>query len=128
MALLASLFGISAALLAGIGTYGLLSYSVKQRRREIGIRMAVGARAWHVAKLVSRDTLAMTLGGVALGAAAAIPAGAAIRSLLYGVPPHDAVSFAGAMLFVVLVAISATVAPVLKATQVHPSEALRLED
>jgi ABC-type antimicrobial peptide transport system permease subunit len=128
IAVLASLFGIAAAVLAGIGTYGLLTYSVKQRRREIGIRMAVGAQAGHVANLVARETLAMTLGGVVLGAAAAIPAGSAIRSLLYGVSPHDVVSFAGAVLFVVIVAMSATVVPVLNATQVQPSEALRLED
>jgi predicted permease len=128
MAVLASLFGIAAAMLAGIGTYGLLSYSVKQRRREIGIRMAVGARTGHVAKLVAQETLAMTLGGVAMGAGAAIPAGAAIRSLLYGVPPHDGVSFAGAVLLVGVVAMAATVAPVLNATRVQPSEALRLED
>ena len=128
MAVLASLFGIAAAVLAGIGTYGLLSYSVKQRRREIGIRMAVGARTGHVAKLVARETFAMTLSGVMLGAASAIPAGEAIHSLLYGIPPNDLLSFAGAVLFVTIIAIAATVAPVLNATQVQPAEALRLED
>jgi ABC-type antimicrobial peptide transport system permease subunit len=128
MAVLASLFGIAAAVLAGIGTYGLLSYSVKQRRREIGIRMALGARTRHVASLVARETLAMALSGVILGVAAAIPAGKAIRSLLYGVAPHDLLSFVVAVLFVTVIAISATVAPVLNATQVQPSEALRLED
>jgi ABC-type antimicrobial peptide transport system permease subunit len=126
-AVLASLFGVVAAFLAGIGTFGLLSYAVRQRRREIGIRMALGARAGNVATLVARETLVMTVSGVIVGAAAAIPAASAMRSLLYGMSPNDPFSFAAAGLFVTLVAAIATVAPVLSATRVQPAEALRLD-
>jgi predicted permease len=127
IALLSSLFGIVAALIAGVGTYGLLTYSVQQRRREIGIRMAIGAQQVDVVKLVARQTLIMTVTGVAAGLAAAALAGHAIRSVLYGLSPSDPISFAGAGLFVAIVALLATIGPVLYATRIKPAEALQVD-
>jgi len=126
-ALLASLFGVVAALIAGVGTYGLLAYSVRQRRREIGIRMAIGAQPADVVKLIARQTLGMTAGGIAAGLAAAVGVGPILRSLLFGMTGGDLASFAGAGVFVGLVAILAAVGPVIYATRIRPAEALRCD-
>jgi predicted permease len=126
-ATLASLFGTVATLLAGIGTYGLLAYAVTQRRREIGIRMALGAQTADVAKLIGGQTLAMSATGIAAGLAAALLIGPAIRSLLYGVSPQDPTALAAAAIFVVLIAIAATVGPASDAIQIQPAETLRTE-
>lgn len=126
-ATLASLFGATATLLAGIGTYGLLAYTVRQRRREIGIRMALGARPAHVAKLIAVQTSVMTIGGVMIGLGAALLTGPAIRSLLYGISPQDPTVLAGAGIFVGLIAVVATIGPALEAIQIEPSETLRTE-
>ena len=127
IATLASVFGIVAAVLAGVGLYGLLAYAVVQRRREIGIRMALGARPVQVAGLVARQTFVMTLGGILVGVAGALLAGPAFRSLLYGLTPADSLSFAVAGLSVGLVAMAATIGPVLEATHIEPAETLRTE-
>ncbi len=84
-AALASLFGGIAALLVGVGIYGLLAYVVTQRRREIGIRMALGAQPTHIGKLVAVQTLAMMTAGIISGLGGAFAAGHAIHSLLYGI-------------------------------------------
>ena len=126
-AALASLFGFVAALLAGAGIYGLLAYVVTERRREIGIRMALGAQPVHIGKLLSGQTLAMTGVGVTLGVAGALIAGHGIRSMLYGVSPQDPKSLAAAMLFVALTAGVATLLPAIRATRVDPMVALRYE-
>ncbi len=127
-AILASLFGGVATLLAGIGAYGLLAYAVMQRRREIGIRMAVGAQRKDIAKLIVSQTLVMALSGIILGLTAALIAGPAIRSLLYGVSAADPRSFATAALFVLLIAAAATALPVFEATEIQPAETLRLDN
>ena len=127
-AVLASLFGIVAAVLAGGGTFGLLSYAVRQRRREIGIRMAIGAQTKHVAVLVAREMLVMTGSGVIAGTVAAFGASSAMRSLLFGVRPNDPWSLMAAVFFVLLVAVVATIAPVLSAMRLQPAEALRPDD
>ena len=79
-AVLVSALGAIAVLLAGVGIYGLLAYAIVQRRREIGIRMALGAEPAHIARLVGRETLAMAVGGIVCGLAAALAAGPWIRS------------------------------------------------
>ncbi len=124
---LASLFGAMAALLAGIGTYGLLAYAVAQRRREIGIRMALGAKPGNVARLVARQTFAMTSVGVTAGLGGAMIAAPAFRSLLYGISPLDPVAMIVAGIFVIVVSALATVGPASQAVQIEPAEALRLE-
>jgi predicted permease len=127
-AVVASLFGGIAALLVGVGTYGLLAFAVIQRRREIGIRMALGAQPKHVAALIGKQTVAMTLSGVAAGLSAALLAWRAVRTLLYGISPQDPQSLLAAIFLVALTAALATVFPVLRATETEPAEALRLDN
>ena len=124
-AALASLFGLLAALLAGLGIYGLLAYAVAQRRREIGIRMAIGAQRADIARIVSWHSLALVALGVAAGVGAAWVAAPAIQSLLYGVAPTDGISLAASAAFVVLVSALATAIPAVRATRVEPASALR---
>jgi predicted permease len=126
-ATLVSLFGLLAAVLAALGIYGLLSYAVAQRRREIGIRMAVGARPADIAQMIGRQALAMVAVGVTVGLAAAWEAAPAIRSLLYGVAPADGLSLGAAAVFVLLVSTLATAIPAGRATRVEPAAALRDE-
>ena len=126
-AALASLFGFIAALLAGAGIYGLLAYVVTERRREIGIRMALGALPGQIGKMIARQTIVMTAAGVALGVAGALIAEPGIRSLLYGVSPQDPKALAATMLFVALTAGAATLLPAIRATRVDPMVALRYE-
>jgi ABC-type antimicrobial peptide transport system permease subunit len=126
-AALASLFGAIAALLVGVGVYGLLAYSVTQRRREIGIRMALGAQPTHIGKMIARQTLVMTAAGIISGLGAALAAGPAIHSLLYGISPQDPKSLIAAMIFVALTAAAGTIFPAVRATRVDPMVALRYE-
>ncbi|MGH9139842.1 MAG: FtsX-like permease family protein, partial [Thermoanaerobaculia bacterium] len=126
-AALASIFGTIAALLTAVGLYGLLASVVAQRRREIGIRMALGAQTMEIGVLVGRQALAMVVGGMVLGLGAAAAAGQWMRSLLYGVAPSDANSLAGAAVFVALVAAVAIAIPVARATHIEPAAALRQE-
>ena len=127
-AILASIFGAMAALLAGVGLYGLLAYAVAQRRREIGIRMALGARPAHIGILIGRQTLAMAAAGILLGIGAALAAGPLIRSLLYGLAPSNPKSLLAAATFVAAIAAGAAAIPILRATRVDPSLALRQEN
>jgi len=126
-ATLASLFGLLAAVLAALGIYGLLAYAVAQRRREIGIRMAVGARPGDIAQMIGREALAMVVLGVAAGLLATWEAAPAIRSLLYGVAASDGVSLGAAAAFVMVVSALATAIPAGRATRVEPASALRDE-
>jgi predicted permease len=126
-AALASLFGAIAAVLAGAGIYGLLAYIVTERRREIGIRMALGARPAQIGELIARQTLIMTTVGVGLGLAGALLVGPGIRALLYGVSPQDPRSLVAAVVFMVLTAAMATTLPARRATKVDPMVALRYE-
>ena len=128
---LASLFlgvlGVIAMLLACVGLYGVLAYSVSQRTREIGIRMALGAGRKSVLRMVMRRGLLLALWGIAAGLAIAVAAGPQIAPLLYRVSPADPVSIAGAALFLIAVALLASLIPALRATRVDPLVALRQE-
>jgi predicted permease len=128
VAALASMFAALAALLAGIGIYGLLSYTVTQRTREIGIRMALGASSGKVLGLVSFQAFGMVTAGVALGLAGSLAASPWISHLLYGVPPADARAFSAASLFVILIAAAATAIPAVRAIRIEPGTALRQEN
>jgi predicted permease len=128
---LASLFlgvlgGIS-MLLAGVGLYGVMAYSVSQRTREIGIRMALGAAPEGVLRMVMRRGLMLALSGIAAGLAIALAAAPQIAPLLYRVSPADPISIAGAALFLIVVAVLASLIPALRATRVDPMVALRQE-
>lgn len=127
IALLASTFGVVAALLAGIGLYGILAYSTAQRTREIGIRMALGAQRGSVVGLILRETL--VLAGVAVGATipVALLATWAVRSQLYGVSVADPMVYVAGILVIALVAGLAGFIPARRAAGVDPSRALRTE-
>jgi putative ABC transport system permease protein len=114
-----------ALLLGAVGLYGVLSYVVGQRRGEIAIRMALGARMEQVAALVVRHSLALALAGVALGLLGAFALTRLMQSLLYEVSPTDPVVMGGAALLLVLVALVASSLPVRRATRVEPMSALR---
>ena len=128
---LASLFlgvlGVIAMLLAGVGLYGVMAYSVSQRTREIGIRMTLGADPKGVLRMVMRRGLFLASSGIAAGLAIALAAAPQIAPLLYHVSPADPVSIAGAALFLIVVAVIASLIPALRATRVDPILALREE-
>jgi len=122
-----SSFSALALLLAGIGIFGVLSYTVAQRTREIGIRMALGADRGAVRRLVARDGLALGALGVALGLLAAVGLTRILSGFLYGVSPVDPVVYGGLAVFLLLVTLLATYGPAVGATRVDPAEVLRRE-
>jgi putative ABC transport system permease protein len=124
---LLALFAATAVLLASIGVYGVLAFAVEQRRRETGLRMAMGARPGQIFRLVLRDGLALTLLGIALGLAAAIGLAGVLETLLFGVEPLDGLTFALAPVLLMLVALAATYVPARRAMRVDPIVALRYE-
>jgi len=125
--LLLSSFALVALLLSAIGIYGVLAYLVTQRTREIGIRMAIGARGADVLRLLLREGMSPILAGACLGVAGSLLTARAIRSLLFGVTPHDPISLAAAPALLIVVALLACVLPARRATRVDPLIALRAE-
>ncbi|HET9179245.1 MAG TPA: ABC transporter permease [Terriglobia bacterium] len=126
-AVLASLFGIAAALLVCLGIYGLLAYSVAQRQREIGIRMALGAEKSDVLKMVVGQGLKLALIGVVIGIAGALALMRFLSSLLYGVKPTDPPTFIAVSAILIAVALAACYIPARRAAKVDPMVALRYE-
>ncbi|MBA3917942.1 MAG: hypothetical protein C0516_05075 [Gemmatimonas sp.] len=124
---MASAFAVLATLLAAVGLYGVLAYSVTQRTREIGVRMALGADAARVRGLVMRQMALMTLIGSIIGIVAAFGLGRAAQSQLYQLEGHDPVVFSAAVLVLALVAFGAAWLPARRASQVHPMQALRYD-
>jgi predicted permease len=124
MVLVGSFAGLG-LLLASLGIYGVIAYSVTQQTKEIGIRMALGATAGRVQMGVIRKTLALTLIGMAVGALASVAAAKMIASLLYGTAPTDPVTFAGMALLLGLVALVAGYLPARRASRIDPLVALR---
>ena len=127
---LSQLLGIFAAValvLAAVGTYGILSYMVTQRRREIGIRMALGAGYGQVIRLVLGHGLVMAAVGVGLGIVGALALSRVTRSLLYGVSPLDPLTFAVAASVITVVALAASLVPTRRATRVDPLVAIRAD-
>jgi putative ABC transport system permease protein len=123
----AGTLGLVGLLLAAIGIYGVTSYSVSRRTREIGIRIALGADRGSVLRLVLRQGLILAAIGVTIGLACGAAASQLLRSLLYGVSPLDPLTFAGATLLFALIALVATYVPARRATRVDPMMALRIE-
>jgi putative ABC transport system permease protein len=112
-------------LLAAIGAYGVMRYATGQRRREIGIRLAVGAEPGHVLALVMRQGLTVIAVGVALGVAASLMLTRLMRDILYGITPHDPVAFAGAAAALAAVGWLASWLPARRAARLDPVEVLR---
>ncbi len=125
--MLMSVFGGSALLLAAIGIYGLMAYSVQQRTREIGIRMALGAEADQVRRMVVFQGMRLAVAGVVVGLAAAFFLTRVIASFLYGVQPRDPAVFIGIPLLLTAVSLIAVYLPARRASAVDPLAALRYE-
>jgi len=127
IAMLASFFGGLALLLVCVGLYGVMSYTVVRRTREIGIRMALGAQPGTVRRQVLRETLWLVAGGISIGVPAVLASARLVSGLLFGLEPRDPLSVAMAVLLMTVVALFAGYLPARKASQVDPMEALRHE-
>jgi predicted permease len=122
---LLAVFGLLALVLAAIGLYGVMSYSVSQRTREIGIRMALGAAQPAVRAMVVRQGLWLAVGGVVVGLAFAFALARQVTNLLFGVSGADPVTFIGVAVLLLVVALASTLLPAVRASRVDPVEALR---
>jgi predicted permease len=126
-AFLATIFGVFAALLTAVGLYGLLAYTVSQQTREIGIRMALGARPADISISIGGRALAMVAVGLVAGVVSAVAVAPAVRALLYGIAPTDPISLVFTVVSILLLASLATAMPLLRAVRVDPATALRQE-
>ncbi len=125
--MLFSIFAAGALLLAGIGIYGVLSYIVGQRTREVGIRMALGAQKGDVVWAVLRDGAGMTLPGVGIGLVVALGLTRLMSAMLFGVKPTDVITFASVAVLLCVVALLACYLPARRAAKLDPMQALRAE-
>ena len=126
-ATLVGVFAVLAVVLAAVGIYGVMSYTVSQRTQEIGVRMALGAQLTSVRRMILGQTLKLTLIGVALGLAGALVVARFLTSLLFGVGVYDPLTFLGVAVLLVAVALAASYVPARRAMRVHPIVALRYE-
>jgi predicted permease len=127
MATLSGFFGVLAALIAMIGLYGVMSYSVARRRNEIGIRMALGADRPQVIRMVMREAALLLMAGLAVGTLAALAATRSAGSLLFGLTPHDPLTLITAAAALAATATLASYLPARRASRLEPTEALREE-
>ena len=127
LALLSGAFGVLATVLATVGLYGVLSYIVSRRTREIGVRIALGADRGTVIGMVLKEVALLTLAGIALGVPAALSLSRLVRSQLFGISPADPLTICVAAVTLALVALLAGYIPARRASRVQPVLALRYE-
>jgi ABC-type antimicrobial peptide transport system permease subunit len=125
--LLLGIFAMVALLLAAVGIYGVMNYSVSRRTREIGIRISLGASRAEVVRMVVRQGMLQVLAGMAAGFAGALLLTRLMGKMLYGVQPDDPATFGGVAILLGLAAFAATCVPARKATRIEPMVALRSE-
>jgi len=126
LAILAGFFGGLALLLAAVGIYGVMAFQVARRRREIGIRMALGADAGSVIGMVLGQTARLTLAGCGIGALGGLALTRVAEGTLYGVRPDDPLTFVGAIAVLLLIALAAAYLPGWSAARANPVEMLRV--
>jgi ABC-type antimicrobial peptide transport system permease subunit len=120
-------FAVLALVLGVVGLYGVVAYSVSQRTREIGVRMALGAQRGSVYRLVMSEAGWLVMAGVGAGLVCSVGAAMLMRSLLYGTPPWDALTLSAVAVVLALSAALASYVPARRAASVNPVEALRAE-
>ena len=125
LGVLAACFGGLALVLAALGLYGVMAYTVARRRGEIGIRIALGAARTRVVRLILGDAARLVVAGVAVGVALSLAAGRAVASLLYGIEPNDPLTLAAAAIGLGVVAIAAGAVPARRAARLDPMSAIR---
>src|SRR5262249_6498039 len=126
-ALLSSIFAGLALLLVGIGLFGLMSYTVTRRTREIGIRIALGSQRDGILRMILSESLLLTLAGVAFGLPSALAATQLIRHMLFGVPPYDPITLTTTSIVLLAVGAVAGLLPARKAMKMNPVRALQSE-
>jgi predicted permease len=126
-AILLGSFGALGLLLAMVGIYGVISYGVTQRTREIGVRMALGAQPANVLRMVIREGMLLAAGGIMIGIGGAMALGRVLQSLLFEIKPTDPATFIGVSILLILVALAACYIPARRAMRVDPMVALRYE-
>jgi putative ABC transport system permease protein len=126
-AFMMGMFAALATLLAAVGLYGVLAYAVSRRKRELGVRVAMGAKPGDILKLVVRQGLVLVAVGLIVGLGLALVGGRVVGSLLYQIQPADPVALGGAGIFLFVVGILACVTPALRASRTQPAEALKSE-
>jgi predicted permease len=120
-------FGVLALALACVGIYGIMAYSVANRRNEIGIRLALGAQPGQVRSMILRESTSLAVTGIVVGVVAALALTRLVKSMLYGIQPYDPATMAGGVLILLAVALAASWIPARRAAGVQPMEALRHE-
>ena len=126
-ATLLGVVGVVCLLLAAVGLYSVISYAMSQRTQEFGIRMALGASPWDVARMVAAESLRLAAPGLLVGTAAALAAGRAVGGMLFGVEAADPLTFGASALFLLAVTLLASCWPARRAVAVDPMTAVRCQ-